>query len=52
MMVLGIVLRDVLSTFGESIILARLPINRGAGAARNHGASLARGEYSGFSGRR
>jgi glycosyltransferase involved in cell wall biosynthesis len=36
---------DVLNTFGESIILARLPINRGAAAARNHGASLASGEY-------
>lgn len=36
---------DVLNTFGESIILARLPINRGAVAARNHGASLASGEY-------
>lgn len=36
---------DVLETFGESIILARLPTNRGAVAARNHGASLASGEY-------
>ena len=36
---------DVLNTFGESIILARLPINRGVAAARNHGASLASGEY-------
>lgn len=36
---------DVLNTFGASIILARLPINRGADAARNHGASLASGEY-------
>ncbi len=36
---------DVLSTFGEAIILAKLPINRGVGAARNHGASLARGKY-------
>jgi glycosyltransferase involved in cell wall biosynthesis len=36
---------DVLNSFGASIILARLPINRGADAARNHGASLARGEY-------
>ena len=30
---------------GQSIILARHPTARGAGAARNHGASLARGEY-------
>jgi glycosyltransferase involved in cell wall biosynthesis len=36
---------DVLNTFGESIILARLPTNGGAVAARNHGASLARGKY-------
>jgi glycosyltransferase involved in cell wall biosynthesis len=36
---------DVLNTFGASIILARLSINRGADAARNHGASLASGEY-------
>jgi glycosyltransferase involved in cell wall biosynthesis len=36
---------DVLNSLGESIILARLPINRGAVAARNHGASLASGEY-------
>jgi len=36
---------DVLKTFGESIILARLPINCGVAEARNHGASLASGEY-------
>jgi glycosyltransferase involved in cell wall biosynthesis len=36
---------EVLTTFGESIILARLPRNGGAAAARNHGASLASGEY-------
>lgn len=36
---------DVLNTFGKSIILARLPINGGVGAARNHGASLASGKY-------
>lgn len=35
----------ILNTFGESIILARLSTNRGAAAARNHGASLASGEY-------
>jgi glycosyltransferase involved in cell wall biosynthesis len=36
---------DVLKTFGESITLAILPVNGGALAARNHGASLAKGEY-------
>jgi glycosyltransferase involved in cell wall biosynthesis len=36
---------DVLDTFGTSIILVRFPVNRGADAARNHGASLASGEY-------
>jgi len=36
---------DVLQSFGESIILSRLPRNIGAVAARNHGASLATGEY-------
>jgi glycosyltransferase involved in cell wall biosynthesis len=36
---------DVLNTFGASIILARLPINCGVDAARNHGVSLASGEY-------
>jgi len=36
---------DILNTFGESIILARLPTNHGAAAARNYGASLASGEY-------
>lgn len=35
----------VLSSFGESITVARLPINGGVAAARNHGASLARGDY-------
>ena len=35
----------VLNTFGESIILARLPVNGGVAAARNHGASLASGKY-------
>lgn len=36
---------EVLSTFGTSITFARFPVNRGAGAARNHGASLATGKY-------
>ncbi len=36
---------DILKTFGDSIIFARHPTNRGAAAARNHGASLASGEY-------
>ena len=36
---------DVLSNFGDSINLARLTVNGGALAARNHGASLARGKY-------
>ncbi len=35
----------ILDTFGQSIILAKLPVNGGAVAARNHGASLASGEY-------
>jgi glycosyltransferase involved in cell wall biosynthesis len=36
---------EILSSFGASITFARFPVNRGAGAARNHGASLARGKY-------
>lgn len=36
---------EVLKTFGSAITFARFPVNRGAGAARNHGASLARGKY-------
>ena len=36
---------NVLKTYGESIIFAGLPENRGAGAARNYGSSLAVGEY-------
>lgn len=35
----------VLETFGPSITLAKLPVNGGAAAARNHGASLAQGDY-------
>lgn len=36
---------DILRTFGDSIIFARMPTNSGVAAARNHGASLATGEY-------
>jgi len=36
---------NILKTYGESIVFAGLPESRGAGAARNHGASLAVGEY-------
>lgn len=36
---------DILDSFGDSIILAKLPQNIGALAARNHGASLASGQY-------
>ncbi|HEY2646982.1 MAG TPA: glycosyltransferase family 2 protein [Candidatus Acidoferrales bacterium] len=36
---------DVLNTFGDSIIFAKLPENQGAVAARNHGATLASGQY-------
>jgi glycosyltransferase involved in cell wall biosynthesis len=36
---------EVLTTFGASITFTRFPVNRGAGAARNHGASLAKGKY-------
>ena len=35
----------VLRTFGDSIFSAILPMNGGACAARNHGASLAKGKY-------
>lgn len=35
----------ILKSFGASITLAALPENRGAGSARNHGASLATGRY-------
>lgn len=37
--------QEVLNSFGASIILAKLPKNCGVYAARNHGASLASGEY-------
>lgn len=36
---------DILKAYGDSIVFAAMPENRGAGAARNHGASLATGEY-------
>jgi glycosyltransferase involved in cell wall biosynthesis len=36
---------EVLKSFGQSIIFERLPVNRGAAAARNHGASVAKGKY-------
>jgi glycosyltransferase involved in cell wall biosynthesis len=36
---------EVLKSFGQSIIFERLPVNRGAAAARNHGASAAKGKY-------
>lgn len=36
---------DVLRSFGDSIRLAALPVNRGVGGSRNHGASLASGKY-------
>lgn len=36
---------EVLKTFGSAITFAKFPVNRGAAAARNHGASLARGKY-------
>jgi glycosyltransferase involved in cell wall biosynthesis len=36
---------NILRTFGASINLAILPINSGVYASRNHGASLANGEY-------
>jgi glycosyltransferase involved in cell wall biosynthesis len=35
----------ILRSFGQSIIFAKLANNQGACAARNHGASLARGKY-------
>ncbi len=36
---------DILRTFGESIRFAVLPENSGVYASRNHGASMAKGEY-------
>ncbi len=36
---------EVLKSFGQSIIFERLPVNRGAAASRNHGASVAKGKY-------
>lgn len=36
---------EILRSYGKSIVFAGLPENRGAGSARNHGASLARGKY-------
>lgn len=36
---------DILDTFGDSIRLVKFETNQGALAARNHGSSLARGEY-------
>ena len=36
---------EVLKLFGQSIVFERLPVNRGAAAARNHGASLTSGKY-------
>ena len=36
---------EILKAFGQSINFVGLSVNRGAAAARNHGASLAKGEY-------
>lgn len=36
---------EVIKSFGNSIIYKRLPVNAGAAAARNHGASIAKGKY-------
>jgi len=36
---------EVLKSFGQSIIFERFPVNRGAAAARNRGASVAKGKY-------
>jgi glycosyltransferase involved in cell wall biosynthesis len=36
---------EVVKSFGRSIVFERLSVNRGAAAARNHGASVAKGKY-------
>jgi glycosyltransferase involved in cell wall biosynthesis len=36
---------EVLQSFGSSIVFESLPVNRGAAAGRNHGASVAKGRY-------
>lgn len=36
---------EILRSFGDSIVIERLPVNGGAGAARNHGAAVAKGKY-------
>jgi glycosyltransferase involved in cell wall biosynthesis len=36
---------EVVRSFGQSVIFERLSANRGAAAARNHGASVAKGKY-------
>jgi glycosyltransferase involved in cell wall biosynthesis len=36
---------EVLKSFGQSIVFERLPVNRGAAEARNHGASVTKGKY-------
>ena len=39
---------EILRSFGQSITFEQLPVNKGAGAARNHGASVAKGKYLAF----
>ena len=36
---------EVLKSFGQSIVFERIPVNRGAAATRNHGASVTKGKY-------